>query len=84
MKDKPVWVLTQNERRLLISTDKGFARYREEEHCGILIIRLRKPSLQKIHHRVLAALTEFREEKWTGLLVTMRDAAKGVWRKKPE
>ena len=44
MKDTPVWSLAQTEQRMLITTDKGFAQHREEERCGILIIRLKKPN----------------------------------------
>ncbi len=31
-----------NERRLLVTTDKGFARHRQEVHHGIMIVRLRQ------------------------------------------
>jgi predicted nuclease of predicted toxin-antitoxin system len=82
LKDKPLWALAQTGCRLLITTDKGFARYRDEDHFGILIIRLKKPSLQKIHDRVLAALSQVAENEWPGLLITMRDAAKSQWKKK--
>lgn len=34
--DDQLWELAQRERRLLITTDKGFARRREEPHGGIL------------------------------------------------
>ena len=69
-------------REILVTADKGFAKHRAEKHCGILIVRLKKPDLQKIHNRVLAAFAEFPEKEWPGLLVTMRDTARAVWRLK--
>lgn len=78
--DTNLWTLAQSESRLLITTDRGFARHREESHSGILIIRLRKPNSQRIHMRVLSAVSEFDEKEWPGLLVIMRDETRGVWR----
>ena len=36
--------LAVRERRLLITTDKGFTEYRAASHFGILIVRLRQPN----------------------------------------
>ena len=63
--------LAQQERRLLITTDKGFARYRNEPHHGILVVRLRQPNERKIHERVLRAIGQFTSDEWAGLLVVM-------------
>lgn len=79
-KDSNVWSIALDESRLLITTDRGFAAHREKSHFGILIIRLRTPNSQRIHARVLSAVSEFEEKEWPGLLVIMRDTAKGVWR----
>ena len=46
--DDELWVLAQNEKRMLITTDKGFSQYRDEKHDGILIIRLRQPNEERI------------------------------------
>jgi predicted nuclease of predicted toxin-antitoxin system len=51
-----LWELSQQEECLLITTDKGFARYRHEKHCGVLIVRLRQPNRRRIHERVLSVL----------------------------
>jgi predicted nuclease of predicted toxin-antitoxin system len=59
--DDVLWDMVQQERRLLIMTDKGFARYRDESHCGILIVRLRQPNLRRIRHRVMQAVANFRQ-----------------------
>lgn len=59
MTDDVVWEMVQREKQLLITTDKGFVQYRDEQHHGILIVRLRKPKRHKIHQRVMKAITQF-------------------------
>ena len=78
--DDALWEIAQQEERLLITTDKGFTQHREELHHGILIVRLRQPNRQKIHHRVMQAMTQFAAEDWHDLLVVMRDVMQSVWR----
>ena len=51
--------MAQREERLLITTDRGFTRYRTVSHHGMLIIRLRRPSRHKIHQRIMQPLTQF-------------------------
>jgi len=80
MPDDELWQLAQIERRLLITTDKGFAEHRNEQHSGILIVRLRQPNEQRIHGRVMAALTQFEETDWPKLLVVVRDVVQSVSR----
>jgi predicted nuclease of predicted toxin-antitoxin system len=41
MPDPDVWKDCQAQKRLLITTDKGFAEHAGEPHWGILIIRSR-------------------------------------------
>jgi predicted nuclease of predicted toxin-antitoxin system len=72
--DPGLWSLALAERRLLITTDKGFAEYRRAAQSGILIIRLRQPNRLKIHQSVMLAIERFPELEWPGLLVVMRDA----------
>jgi predicted nuclease of predicted toxin-antitoxin system len=79
--DGTVWAIAQQGERLLVSTDKGFARRRSEEHFGLLIVRLRQPTRTRIHERVLAALPAIEESMWPGTLVMVRDTAKSVWRR---
>jgi predicted nuclease of predicted toxin-antitoxin system len=79
--DARIWALAQSEQRLLIGTDKGFSEHRDENHHGLLIIRLRQPNEHKIHERILTALREFPEESWPGLLVVMRDTIRSVSRR---
>lgn len=78
--DEALWVKAQGEKRLLITTDKGFATQRDLPHHGILIVRLRQPNRHRIHARVVGALADFPEEEWPGLLVVMRDVVRTSWR----
>jgi predicted nuclease of predicted toxin-antitoxin system len=80
MDDESLWKMIQKEGRLLISTDKGFARHRNAFHCGIMIIRLRQPNRQKIHQRIMNAIAQFKTEDWSGLLVVIRDKVQISWR----
>ncbi len=72
-----------NERRLLITTDKGFAQHRGKSHPGILIVRLRQPNETKIHERVMRPIRHFAESEWPGLPVVMRDSVQSVSRAEP-
>lgn len=65
---------------MLITTDKGFAQYRDEKHHGILIIRLRQPNEARIHARIMAAFAQFSIRDWPGLLVVMRDVVQSTYR----
>jgi len=78
--DYVIWQLAQKEKRLLITTDKGFAQYRHSSHYGVLIVRIRQPSGQKVHMRVMHAINQFESEEWSGLLVITRDEVQSVWR----
>lgn len=73
LSDTELWAIAQREKRLLITTDKGFAQYRGAHHYGVLIIRLRQPNRRVIHERVLQAINHFSEVDWLGMAVTMRD-----------
>jgi predicted nuclease of predicted toxin-antitoxin system len=78
--DEVLWQKTQELQCLLITTDKGFTIHRDEPHHGILIIRLKQPSRQKIHQRVLQALKRYTPKQWPGLMVVMRDAVQSTWK----
>ena len=80
MPDNALWEMAQREERLLITTDRGFTQYRLLPHCGMLVVRLRRPNRRKIHERIMQALRQFSEMEWTGLLVVMRDVAQSTWR----
>lgn len=78
--DDLLWDRTQEEQRLLVTTDKGFVHHRGETHHGVLVVRLRQPNEQKIHERVLQAIKQFSEDEWNGLIVVMRDTVQSIWR----
>ena len=58
--DADLWQIVQKEKRLLITTDKGFSSHRNEAHHGILIIRLKQPSRLKI--QTITSFIPFPEE----------------------
>ena len=82
MSDDSLWDKAQKGRRLLITTDKGFLQYREQPHCGILIIRLHQPTCSRIHQRIISAISQFGMEEWHGLSVVMGDTTQSMWRAK--
>ncbi len=80
--DDEIWNKTQQENRMLITTDKGFAKYRGYPHYGILIIRLKKPNCKRIHERIISTINQIPTDEWEGLLVVMRDTVQSSWRMK--
>lgn len=78
--DELLWNKACQESRLLITTDKGFAHYRDREHFGILIVSLRRPNRHKITERIIEAIKLFSPEQRTGLLVVTRDKTMSTWR----
>ena len=78
--DDEIWQLTQYERRLLITTDKGFSKFRNQSHNGILIVRLRKPNQQKIHERIIGTMNQIKENEWRDLIVVVRDSVRSIWK----
>lgn len=78
--DDLLWERVQQERRLLITTDKGFVHHRRESHYGILVVRLHQPNEEKIHARVMRAVQQFTDDDWKGLMVVMRDVVQSSWR----
>ncbi len=79
MSDSSIWEIAQQQQRLLVTTDKGFAVKREDAHWGILIVHLRQPNRIKVHRRVMEAVRRFEEDQWRGTVVTMRDNVMSVW-----
>ncbi len=77
--DELLWNKTCQEKRLLITTDKGFVTHRNTKHYGILIVSLRKPNRQRINQRVIEAIKRFSPKQWPGLLVVMRDNVMSTW-----
>lgn len=82
--DELLWDKACREKRLLITTDRGFAHYRGKEHHGILIVSLRRPNRLKINERVIEAMKLLSPENWPGLLVIIRDKAMSTWRQGKE
>lgn len=80
MTDEQLWQVVQKEKRLLITTDKGFSNYRDHVHYGILIIRLKQPTRVKIHKRVMQAINKYSADEWPGLMVVLRDSVQSCWK----
>jgi predicted nuclease of predicted toxin-antitoxin system len=78
--DEVVWNKAQGDGRFLITTDKGFARRRDEKHHGVLIVLLRRPNRHSITRRIIQAMDLFSADQWRGLLVVMRDTVMSTWR----
>jgi len=79
--DDKIWEMAKREDRLLITTDKGFSKYRYQKHNGIVLILLKQPTLNKIHQRILTTLEEYSESEWKDRLVIVKDTVKSTWRK---
>jgi len=77
--DDVVWRIAQDEKRLLITTDRGFMTRRGEDHGGVLMVCLSRPNRQRIHESVLLALESSTEGEWRGLVVVMRDRTRSTW-----
>ncbi|MDF1590565.1 MAG: DUF5615 family PIN-like protein [Desulfobacterales bacterium] len=78
--DEALWQRVQMQKCVLITTDKGFSIHRDEAHHGILIIRLKQPTLLKIHQRVMQAISRYSEKDWSSLMVVMRDTVQSSWK----
>ena len=79
-RDDVLWQRIQNEKQLIITTDKGFAQNRNGRNYGILIVRLKQQSQSRIHIGVMQAIQQFSEKEWCDLLVVVQDAIQSVWR----
>ncbi|MFC1636458.1 DUF5615 family PIN-like protein [Planctomycetota bacterium] len=84
MSDELLWDKAHQEKRLLITTDRGFARYRDKEHFGTLIISLRMPNRHKINERIIEAMKLFSPGRWPDMLVIMRDTVMSTWQQSKE
>jgi hypothetical protein len=78
--DHLLWIQVQNADALLITTDKGFTDYRDAQHHGILIIRLRQPNSHRIHERIVLAIQKWPNAiEWINRMVVMRDQVQSVY-----
>lgn len=80
--DEELWKIVLKEKRLLITTDKGFVQNRYEKHFGILIIRLKQPNRMKIHGKVMKGIELFNVKDWLRMAVVMQDVFHSTWKRK--
>ena len=78
--DSELWTIAQQERRVVVTTDRGFAGRTATPHHGVLVVRLRQPNRKRIHGSVMRVIGRFAESEWPGLIVTARDRAMSVRR----
>ncbi len=67
--DSDLWQIALSEKRLFITTDRGFGSHRHEPNYGILIVRLRQPNRHRLHERVMEAMSRIPAAEWSSLLV---------------
>jgi predicted nuclease of predicted toxin-antitoxin system len=82
LSDDLLWDIALNEKRLLITTDKGFIHRREDYHYGVLIVRLRQPNRKRIHSRVMNGFRRYNEKEWPGKTLIMRDFVQSLYKRK--
>lgn len=80
--DEELWKIVQKEKRLLITTDKGFLQHRYEKHHGLLIIRLKQPNRLTINKKVIKGISLFKEKEWSQMTVVMQDTFHSTWKRK--
>ena len=81
LSDDDVWAVVGNQKRLLITTDKGFLTRRRDVHSGVLVILLRQPNSRRINEKVVQAIQHFESEQWPGMAVVMRDRFMTIWKR---
>ncbi|MBF0537780.1 MAG: DUF5615 family PIN-like protein [Nitrospirae bacterium] len=77
--DNLIWEIAQKEMRLLITTDKGFAKHRSEQHHGVLIVRLQQPNRINTHRTIMQILFQYSKQTWVNLTVVAQDQVQSAW-----
>ncbi len=77
--DEYLWFIAQREHRMVISTDRHFERYTDEQHQGILMVCIKQGLYNKINRRMIYALARFNEKRWRNLTVLVKDEVMNVW-----
>jgi predicted nuclease of predicted toxin-antitoxin system len=80
--DEELWDIVVKEKRLLVTTDKGFLQNRYGKHYGILIVRLKQPNRLKIHQKVIKGINLFKEKEWPLRTVVMQDLFHSAWKRR--
>ena len=69
MEDDDLWRLAQTEQRLLITTDKGFAEHRDEEHIAAFLLFAFGSRMSNV----------FTPELWLALVNSKRTSGVDCW-----
>lgn len=65
--------LALKESRLLIMTDRGFAKTYSAKHCGIIIITLKKPNEKNIHEKIIGIIKQNSDEYFNSKIIIIKD-----------
>jgi predicted nuclease of predicted toxin-antitoxin system len=74
--DADVWSAASREGQFLITQDLDFSdirRFRPGTHPGLLLVRLRTPTRQRLMSRLAEILAAFNLDDWAGCLVVVSD-----------
>jgi len=74
--DESVWRAAQREGRFLITQDLDFSdlrRFAPGNHAGLLLVRLRSPSIPALKELLLRLFRDSRSEHWRGCFVVATD-----------
>ncbi|MEW6251875.1 MAG: DUF5615 family PIN-like protein [Planctomycetota bacterium] len=75
--DPEVWEAAQRGQRFLITQDLDFADIRKFQpgaHAGLLLVRLREPTLRRLIDRLTAVLESADLSAWRGCVAILSDA----------
>lgn len=66
------------ENRLIITTDRGFAKIYDTKHGGIIIITLKKPNEKGIHDKIMNVIKRNSDEYFTSKIIIIKDKVMSV------
>jgi len=74
--DEHVWQAAQSARRFLITQDLDFSdlrRFTTQTHCGVLLVRRRRPGRDALLYHVRNAFASEDVTKWSNRLVVLTE-----------
>jgi predicted nuclease of predicted toxin-antitoxin system len=71
------------ERRLFITAVADATFFKNADHAGVLIIRLRRPNREKLEQAVARGMQQVPESEWPGMTVEIREGAIKSWQRVP-
>ena len=74
--DECIWRASQRDGRFLVTQDLDFSdlrRFAPGSHAGLLLVRLRSPSISALKELVLRLLRNKQSKEWSGCFVVATD-----------